>query len=95
MITYTNRRNDVYYLHIGKTKKGNPKYFFSKKAEGNIAKYFPEGYEIYENPNTQVFLRKIPEKIISDQELALVKKGMRELTDVKHYLIDIKNYYRE
>lgn len=34
VVTYVTFRGDTYYLHEGKTKKGNPKYYFSKKNDG-------------------------------------------------------------
>ena len=34
--TYTNRKGKTYYLHQGKTKFGNPKYFFTLRDEGNL-----------------------------------------------------------
>ena len=52
--TYTNRKGKTYYLHQGKTKLGNPKYFFALRDEGNLVKAIPPGYEVYENPNGQV-----------------------------------------
>ena len=57
-ITYTNRRSQTFYLHQGKTKTGRPSYFFSLKSEGPLVQTVPEGYEVYENPRDQVFLRK-------------------------------------
>jgi len=68
-ITYINRKQKTFYLHQGKTKTGKSKYHFSMKAEGDLEDAIPEGFEIYENPNAQVFLRKIPPKLITDQEL--------------------------
>jgi hypothetical protein len=56
-IEYVNRKQKTYYLHAGTTKTGKPKYFFSTKAEGVLVDDIPEGYEIYENPNAQVFLQ--------------------------------------
>ncbi|KKM87650.1 hypothetical protein LCGC14_1266760 [marine sediment metagenome] len=55
LVTYINRKEDIYYLHKGKTKTGKPKYFFSKKRNGDLVEKIPDGYEIYENPNAQVF----------------------------------------
>ena len=72
-ITYTNRSLQTYYLHQGTTKTGKPKYFFSKKSEGNLVEQIPDGFEIYENPNAQVFLRRIPKKIVTDTEVQVVK----------------------
>jgi hypothetical protein len=60
-IKYTNRAGKIYYLHIGKTNKGTDKYFFSRKRR-DLAERIPNGYEIYENVNAQVFLRKIQPK---------------------------------
>ncbi len=89
-VKYINRKNKTYYLHTKKTKTGKLKYFFSLNSEGMLADEIPEGYEIYENHNAQVFLRRIQPKIITDTEKALVEKGLKELTDLKYYFVDIK-----
>ncbi|MBD2471568.1 hypothetical protein H6G90_28675 [Nostoc sp. FACHB-145] len=89
-IQYMNRKEQVYYLHQGVTKTGKPKYFFSMKAEGNILEAIPDGYEIYENPNAQVFLRKIQPKIITDEEKMIVESGMKKFSLLPDYQIDIK-----
>jgi hypothetical protein len=60
------------------------------QSEGTLAKAIPTGYEIYENPNAQVFLRRIPPKIILDEERHVVVEGMRTYATVKDYKIDIK-----
>lgn len=88
-IEYINRRSQKYYLLQGTTKTGKPKYFFSMKSEGHLVKIIPDGYEIYENPNGQVFLQRVQPKIISDEEIAKVEKGMKELTNLKYYRIDV------
>ena len=75
-VQFKNRKGKTYYLHQGKTKTGAPQYFFSMKAEGDLAEAIPEGYEIYENPNAQVFLRKIQPKLIWDSERAIVEKHL-------------------
>jgi len=90
VLTHTNRRGDTYYLHQGLTKKGNPKYFFSRQKDGKLPERIPEGYETYENPNGLVFLRRARPKIFSDRELAIVENGIRKYTDLKFYKIDVK-----
>jgi hypothetical protein len=60
------------------------------KAEGSICTSIPEGYEIYEHPNAQVFLRKIPKKIIFDEEKDVVESGMRNHSSLKKYKIDVR-----
>ena len=89
-IQYTNRRSQTYYLHQGTTKTGKPKYYFSMKSEGTLADKIPDGFEIYENPNAQVFLRKIQPKIITDEEVALVEQGMKQYSKLQYYQIDVK-----
>ena len=89
-ITHTNAKGKTYYLHQGTTKTGKPKYYFSTKSEGPLADAIPEGFEIYENPNAQVFLRRIPPKLITDEERQIVEDGMRKYAEVQDYKIDVK-----
>lgn len=93
-VTYINRKGDTYYLHQGTTKKGNPNYYFAKKEPDAPVETIPDGYEIYENPNAQVFLRKILRKIrpklITDDEMATVRQGVKAYAQVKHFLLDVK-----
>ena len=88
--THTNRKGDQCYLHKGRTKKGNPKYFFSRKADGELLDEIPAGYELYENPNGLVFLRTVQPRMFSDEEIAIVGNGMRNYTDLEFYKIDVK-----
>ncbi len=75
-VTHTNRKGDTYYLHVGRTRTGKPRYTFSKKAEGNLVSEIPDGYEIYENPHAQVFLRKRQRSRIRDEEVAACRDGL-------------------
>jgi len=58
------------------------------KAERHLAEAIPEGYEIYENPNGRVFLRRIQPKLIEDSERAMVQKYLAESPGT--FLCDIK-----
>ena len=89
-ITYTNAKGQIYVLYHGRTKTGKPTYYFSLKREGHVADSIPDGFEIYENPNTQVFLRRIPPKLITAEERQLVADGMRRYASVDAYKIDVK-----
>ncbi len=89
-ITYTNAKGRVYYLHKGQTTAGKERYYFSMNTEGSICMSIPEGYEIYEHPNAQVFLRRIPDKVILDEEKDVVESGMRNFSSLKTYKIDIR-----
>ena len=89
-ITHVNAKGKTYYLHQGTTKTGKPKYHFAMKSEGNLANSIPEGFEIYENPNAQVFLRRIPPKIITDEERQVVEDGMQKYASIQDYKIDVR-----
>jgi hypothetical protein len=89
-ITYVNAKEKTYYLHQGATKTGKPKYYFSMNSEGTLADAIPEGFEIYEAPDARVFLRRIPPKIIWDEERQIVEDGMRMYSGVKDYKIDVR-----
>jgi hypothetical protein len=89
-IQYVNRKGQTYYLHQGLTKTGKPKYFFSMKQEGQLVETIPDGFEIYENPNAQLFLRKIQPKLITDDEVAAVEEGMKHYSQVEYYRVDVR-----
>ena len=89
-VTWKNRKEDIYCLHEGKTKTGKPKYYFSKSDKGKIVDNIPNGYEIYENPHAQVFLRKKLVSLITDEELDLVERGVRQYAELKNFIVDRK-----
>ena len=89
-VTHTNRKGKTYYLHQGTTKTGKPKYFFALRNEGTLVETIPPGYEVYENPNAQVFLRRKRTPIITDEEMAIVETGMRQYCRLKDFIIDVK-----
>jgi len=89
-ITHTNAKGQTFTLYQGTTKTGKPKYYFAMQSEGTLAQAIPAGYEIYENPNAQVFLRRIPPKIMTDEECQIVAEGMRTYATVKDYKVDVK-----
>jgi hypothetical protein len=89
-VKYKNRKGKVYFLYKKQTKNGKESFYFSMKNEGKACTSIPEGYEIYEHPNAQVFLRKITEKIISDEELNIVDNGMKNYSTLKSYKIDVR-----
>lgn len=89
-IEHVNRRGQTYYLHQGQTKTGKPKFFFSMKSEGSLVNTVPKGYEIYENPNAQVFLSKIRRQIVTPAEVALVRDGVKRYAKIEHVIVDVK-----
>lgn len=90
-ISYKNFKKDIYYLHVTKTKKGNPRYYFSKSKEGELVTHIPEGYEIYENPNARVFLRKKIPQIIPDDEIKIVEQSLKRNKSIKNYKFTVRH----
>jgi hypothetical protein len=90
-ISVENFRGDTYYLHSRLTKKGNTSYHFSKKAEGAaVIDEIPSGFEIYEDPNGKLYLRKKTRQHIHDDEYRLINEGMRKYSSIKDFKIDVK-----
>ncbi|WP_226036793.1 hypothetical protein [Aquibacillus saliphilus] len=92
-ITYENFRGDMYYLHKRMTKKGNATYHFSKKSAGADVDKIPEGYEIYENPNGRVFLRKAIKKVLDDKEIKIIETAMSKHCLISDFKLDIKKEF--
>ena len=89
-VTHVNRKRDTYYLHAGKTKTGKLRYWFSTKADGDLVESMPAGYEVYENPDAQVFLRKELPRLIADEEIAIVKEGLRKYVKDRRCMADVR-----
>lgn len=87
-LQYKNYKGETYYLHKGPGKKGGSQYFFSRREEETPVESIPEGYEIYEDPNGRVFLRKVLPTKISQEELSAVEDSIRRYAEVKDYEID-------
>ena len=89
-VQHVNRKGDTYYLHQGRTKTGKPKYFFSKKSEGELCRQLPDGFEIYENPRGQVYCRRIQPKLITEQEIEVVREAIRNCGKQFSAGVDVK-----
>lgn len=89
-IKYRNFKNQEYFLHNSLTKTGKEKYYFSTKKEGILVDNIPNRYEIYENPNGQVFLRRIQPKLITEDDIKIIEEGIKKYSAQKKSKIDIK-----
>jgi hypothetical protein len=89
-LRYTNYKGETYYLHKGTGKKRGSQYSFSKKEVGAPVKSILKGYEIYEDPNGRVFLRRIVPIKISKEEVSLVENSIQQYARLKDYKIDVK-----
>ena len=89
-VNHVNRKRDTYYLHVGRTKTGKPRYWFSTKTDGDLVESIPEGYEIYENPDAQVFLRKIGPQFVTPAEVAVVQEGLKRYAPGQNCIVDVQ-----
>jgi hypothetical protein len=89
-VTHVNRYRDRYYLHVGRTTTGKPRYWFSTKANGDLVDAIPEGYEVYENPDARVYLRHKPPQIVTPEEVVVVKEGVQRFAPGQNCLVDVR-----
>jgi hypothetical protein len=90
--SYTTRRGKTYYLHTGPKRGGGTQHYVSTDPKGPLAETIPEGFEIYETPNGQVYLRKIKPARIQPDELAVVEGELQKRQSHKHrYLGEISD----
>jgi hypothetical protein len=89
-VSYTNRNGRTYYLCQGLTKKGNPRYYFTKQAKGNVLDEIPEGYEIRESVNGKVSLVKARPIELLDSEISAVRSTLRKHPKAESCREDIK-----
>lgn len=90
-VTHTNRQGQLYYLHVGATKSGKLRYWFSMKADGDLVDPIPEGFEVYENPNNQVFLRKRKPQVVTPEEVAIVENGLKRFAPGENCIVDLRD----
>jgi hypothetical protein len=92
LFTYTTRRGKTYYLHTGPKPGGGVQHYVSTDPKGSVADAVPEGFELYETPNGQVYLRKKKPARIQPAELALVEGELQKCQPSKHrYLAEVSD----
>jgi hypothetical protein len=89
-VTYQNWKGDVYYLHQGITKTGNPRYWFSRDAAEPLVEQVPAGYTIAENVNGFVSLRRLSPALIADNEVQMVRRALDRTPRLRDYKVEVK-----
>jgi hypothetical protein len=89
-IEHVSRSGKVYHLHGKEGKGGKPNFYFSTDTDGPLVDIVPKGFEIYESVGGQVFLRRIPKKLIADEESELTRAALAAHAEVWRYKIDVK-----
>jgi len=89
-ISRTNRKGDEYYLTRRKGKGGRTQYVFSKDPQVETVDSLPHGYEVFEHPNGQVFLRRQVVSNIPATDFEVIEHHMREIFRVEQYILERK-----
>ena len=89
-VTYTNRKGRTYYLCQGVTKRGKPRYYFSRELKGTLLREIPEGYEIRESVNGVVSLVRHRPLQLSAKEIEMVETILQAHPKAKRYRVDVK-----
>lgn len=90
-VSYENFRGEIYYLHSRKTKRGNTTFHFSKQSKGVVDPVeIPKGFEIYEEPNGNVYLRKKTKPYLHAKEIEMIQSGIKKHSEIEDFKLDIK-----
>jgi len=90
-VTYTNRKGRTYYLCKVQTKAGATRYVCAREPTGEPLDEVPEGYEIHENVNGVVSLRKTRPSPILPAERETVEALVRQHPKARNYRVDVKD----
>jgi hypothetical protein len=89
-VIHHSRTGKTYYLHTGPKRGGGAQHFFSTKAAGSLAERVPDGFEIYETVNGQVYLRRAQARRIRDEELAELQRGLAKPRAGHRYKVEAR-----
>ena len=90
-VQYVNRKGESYFLLVGQTKTGKPKYYVSKKPTGTPVEAIPEGYEIHESPaDGLVHVRKLRPTRLLPQEREQAAHAIQELTGKQQFFVEVE-----
>lgn len=89
MYHYTNRKGVTYYLHRHTGRGGKPRYTLKRSAEGALDE-LPAGYEVTENVNGQVSVRRARPRQITKEEEARVRAALDQ-HQLSQYPLEVKD----
>ena len=90
-VTYINRKGFTYFLNMGATKTGKPRYYFARQQKGEPVEEIPQGYQIDESLNGIVSLAKSRPQLIPSEEAASVEAALKRHPKARSYRVAVKN----
>jgi len=91
-LSFANRRGAVYFLHVGTTKTGKPRYFVAKTALPGALTAMPAGYEFCESINGTVSVRRkssVPD-LISESDLTVARQELARHPHLRRHVLDAR-----
>ncbi len=89
-LEFTNRRGDTYYIKSKLTKKGNTTYYATKNKDKDCLDSMPEGYEIFEIPDTcTMYIRRKKKNVFSPKEIEFIEETLKKNEAVAGFSLDI------
>lgn len=90
-MSYTNRKGQVYYLHVGRTKTGKRRYIVAKTIGAGALAELPAGFEIVESINAVVSVRRIAPSAskVPELDLARVRAELAKHPRLHRYRADV------
>lgn len=90
-LSYTNRRGDVYYPHVGATSTGKRRFFVAKTVGEGALATLPPGWELVESINAVVSLRRVDPAAprVPDTDLARVRAELATHPHLRRHRADV------
>jgi hypothetical protein len=89
-LPYISRKGRPYYLRRTFTKKGRPRYVFSRKPSRNAIRKVPPGYRIVESVNGVVSLARVGPSPIAPEEVQAVRAALRRHPRLARYALEAR-----
>jgi hypothetical protein len=89
-VIHQSRTGKTYYLHAGSKRGGGIQHYFSTKPHGTLAASVPDGFEIYETVNGQVYLRRAQPKLILEEELEALRRRLQTPLAGHRYEVEVR-----
>ncbi len=89
-LQFINRQGKCYYIKSKPTKKGNTTYFMTKKEDEDCLEILPEGYEVFEKPDTCIiFIRQKKKSKFGERELQFIEKELKKNETIDDFRLEI------
>lgn len=90
-VTYTTRKGRLYYLCLGLTRTGKPRYYFAREPKETLVENLPDGYEVQESVNGIVSLIRTQPNLLSKDDITAVEAALQAHPRARRYRAFVKS----